>query len=338
MGNMVLTSTEQIALKLIKTDLLFVYTLTLKNKEKKINPTYFVSLSPYLGVVTSGIEQWSKKVGETKEFISKFNSQEKDYYEKLRGNVKLSNYDFKEYLDVLEIKYNEADDYFANACKPIAKLLNLYDIFGCFLINDQYCDNTILDSIYTPYHSYESGNEDYIINMSSFLGKLCAEYGVVNTQSLNLKDNMKNETKDYGGLITSPVKSRNFTDKFALFSILCSINFVIYGINEYIIDEVTTKFRFVYLQYYYISFLLTDINNHFQTNFIIDKSMVNENIRNSMAHYGLGSVLKPDEIDIHDEFGGLTQKFLNLNWIDTKNHIVLSLKDLSEQLKIYLKV
>jgi hypothetical protein len=52
-------------------------------------------------------------------------------------------------------------------------------------------------------------------------------------------------TSDYGGFIKSPVGNK-FSDKFVLFSILCQINFVLVCVNDYIIEECTTKLRFMY--------------------------------------------------------------------------------------------
>ncbi len=57
------------------------------------------------------------------------------------------------------------------------------------------------------------------------------------------------DTCDCGGVQKSLV-GNDFSDKFVLFSILCQINILLYGVEQWIKEEISTKMRFLYLLYY----------------------------------------------------------------------------------------
>lgn len=328
------TPTQKVASKLIVEDLRFVYSTLVANKSS-IVPYYAVALQPYLGLVTDGVEQWSKKVG--KKDISVFTAKEKDYYIALRNSIKLWQTNFCELNLQLKNIYHLNDDYYAGVCQPIAREQNFYDIYAGYIINGYFCDNTILDSIYTPYFKFCVDGK-YIQSMISFLGKLISEYGADRRPHLKVDTTMQLEKQDYCGFFPSPTGHREYHESFLLFSIMCSINFLIFGVNQYVVDETPTKLRFAYVQYFYLVKLIKEINNALSCNFELDSRWYNTDMRDCLAHYGLGSVLKQSEVDKTDEFGGLTNKLFQCKWQILEKNIFEELFKLSEQLRVFLKI
>ena len=141
----------------------------------------------------------------------------------------------------------------------------------------------------------------------------------VNEYTVN--DSIKFDTKDYGGFQKSPIGNK-FSDKFVLFSILCQINFLIYGVERWIKEETPTKLRFMYLLYYSLLELLPQINQKLNTAFKMDCSWESRDFRNSMAHYKLGVALKKEELVLDDLLFGLTIKYFGVSYVDVKNVMV----------------
>lgn len=338
MDDLELTNTQKKALELMRTDLNFLYSLTIHFQAGHLNASYFVALLPYIGVICEGIFQWTGKVFKDKDAIFEFSPEEADYYKILRNNIKFWNEDFTHLIPLLESKYQDSKYHFSNVCKPLAKHLNLYDIFGCFLINDSFCGNTIMDSIVTPYFEWSNNNGEYVRSMSIALGRLFVVFQIDKCLTIKFNPNTQFATEDYCGFKPSPINKREFSDKFVLFTLLSNINFILNGIEEFVEDDIPTKFRLSYLQYFYICNLVPKVNNHFHVNFTINTAYVNNKVRNSLAHYGLGSVLSNDEIIMADAFGGLTNKYLGLNWIKVHSLSIQELKSISKQLEVYLKI
>lgn len=171
-----LSKTEQVALRLVESDLQFLYTIY-QNKSLS-NSRYFVVLLPYLGMIIDGCETWINKVDKLKLNSLKFSEEEKYYYSKLRTSIKLWETPFEDLYILLKQEYNKSDIYFSNCCKPIAKYLKLYDIFGAYLIDGNFCDNTILDMLFIPGFDYNSLDGEYIKKMSTFSGKIIASFAI----------------------------------------------------------------------------------------------------------------------------------------------------------------
>ena len=55
-----------------------------------------------------------------------------------------------------------------------------------------------------------------------------------------------------------------------LFSVLCSINYTIEFIDKYFVDEIPQKFKFAYLQYYYLCDFVNQINTVNEDEFYIN--------------------------------------------------------------------
>lgn len=337
MAFMDLTPTQKVALKLIVEDLRFVYSVLVVNI-KNTGYSYPVALQPYLGLITDGIEQWSKKVNTIKKSVPVFTEKEKKYYVALRNNIKLWKNDFSDLSKNLEAVYKANNYYFSNTCKPIAKSLKLYNIYGCFIIDGHFCDNTILDSIYTPYFNLGAPDREYIKAMSEYLGRLVGVFGANKLKAFSVNVQAHFQKRDFCGFFPAPTGYRKYDKSFILFSIMCTINFLIFGIDKYVLDEAPTKLRFIYIQYFYLVDLVKEINRVFQNRFYISGRWYSRNMRNCLAHYGLGSVLQKDDLNENDAFGGLTNKLFNCDWQTLKNSLIEELWNLSEQLQKFLKI
>lgn len=138
--------------------------------------------------------------------------------------------------------------------------------------------------------------------------------------------------KDYHFYKNCPLKLKNDLG-FVLFSILCNINYAIEFVEKYFVEEILQKFKFAYLQYYYLCDFITDLNICNATNFYLDATLKNRDFRNCLAHYGLGQFLKECDIMDNDVLKGLTNKAFNLDYITAKKLLYGSLHDLAEQIK-----
>lgn len=330
------TPIQEAAISLMQSDLKYLYTVI-----KRINPeesNYIPSLMPYMGVIVDGIEDWIKAFNNSSKLkldVPIFSEAEQLYYEKMRDSIKLWRDDYLETYRKLENAYRISDEYFGNICKPIAKKLKLYDIYGVDKINEAICGNTILCYMYNPLFSYDGENGEYIKTMSEIGGKYIALFDA--THEYQIKSSVVFDTDDYGGLVKSPVGNK-FSDKFVLFSILCQINFIIYCVDEWITDEISTKMRFAYLLYYSLIHVVPQINVKLDINLKLDKRWENREFRNAMAHYKLGVSLKENELVLNDIFFGLTQKYFKEDYIMVKKEIISELKKLAIQIGRYLEL
>lgn len=334
---MIFTKTQQAAIKLMKQDLQYLYTIIMKHNDVYLSND-ILSLMPYIGVVIDGVEDWLKSYNNShkeKLNIPLFSKEEQEYYEEMRSSIKLWDNSYHDIYNRLEVLYQESDNYFASISNPLVKELNLYDIFGTDVVNGKFCGNTILCGYYTPKFSFYKSMGEYIKRMSGIAGKITACFNA--TQEYDTNINMNFDMEDFGGLIKSPV-GNEFSDKFVLFSILCQINFVVYCVDKYIIPEIPIKLRISYLLYYYLLRVLSEVNEKIKSNFILDNKWDSQLFRNAMAHYKLGVSLKESEIDETDMMFGITNKFFGQGYKKTKNAILLELKNLSNQIECYLNL
>lgn len=234
-------------------------------------------------------------------------------------------------------RYTDSDRYFSSLCKPIAKRLQLYDIFGADLTEDgHFCGNTILDAIYLPRYDYtDSAYGPNLRDMAVIGGKYIPIFDAMEAYAIN--SDLKFQYKDYGGFIKSPVGNK-FSFRFVLFSILCQINFVIYAVDQYIVPETPTKLRFAYILYYYLCDVLPHINTAHSTSFVLSREIYSQDFRNAMAHYKLGVYLKEHEILPNDPMFGMTQKAFGTDFYQIKNQVIGELIALANQLEKYLDV
>ena len=128
---LLLTKQQDASLSLMRNDLRFLYTVV--NCKERIKSNYIVSSMPYIGLIVDGIEDWIKAYNNShtiKLDLPTFTLQEQKFYEKMRSCIKLWENSYTDVYNELKRMYLQSDKYFSNICKPIAKALKLYDIFG----------------------------------------------------------------------------------------------------------------------------------------------------------------------------------------------------------------
>ena len=331
-----LTQQQTTSLLLMQSDLRFLFTMLCHYQEIKTN--YTVSSMPYIGLIVDGVEDWIKAYNNSHKVkfnIPTFTPQEQLYYEKLRSCIKLWDNSYETVYEKLKGLYLLSDCYFASICKPIAKRLKIYDIFGADLADGCYCGNTILCSYYVPDYNYQQQNGEEIKGLSVIAGRYTALLQA--TTAYRVNKNISFTFADYGGFVKSPI-GNVFSDKFVLFSLLCPINYIVKCIDEYILDETTTKLRFSYILYYYILRILPVINIKLSTQFVMDNKWCSDAFRNSMAHYKIGVALKDSELILSDPLFGLTHKYLGCDYDTLKKGVIHELISLAAQLKSFLKL
>lgn len=331
-----LTRQQSASLLLMQNDLRFLYTLVCHYQE--IESNYIASSMPYIGLIVDGVEDWIRSYNNShavKINIPTFTPQEQAYYEKMRSCIKLWDNTYVAVYKELKHFYLQSDIYFSSICKPIAKKLKIYDIFGVDLADSCYCGNTILCSYYMSNFDFQQSKGEEIKSLSAIAGRYT--FLLQSTTPYMVNNRVSFSFTDYGGFVKSPV-GNEFSDRFVLFSLLCQINFIVKCIDEYILDETTTKLRFSYILYYYILRILPEINAKLSTQFVMDNKWHSDAFRNAMAHYKLGVALKDSELILSDPLFGLTQKFLGCDYYTLKNGIMQELMSLASQLKVFLKL
>lgn len=321
------------AYDLIQSDAIFLCSIiNIRQNAKNISSNYICMSSPYIGLFADGAEQWGKKVGLR---TPQFTSLEKNYYQQLRQSHKLFELEYDQYAKLLLEKFKESDEYFYNIRSNLEKEIGYYNV-GTDLCNGEFCGNTILCSMYFPNHSF--GNKKFgpwIRDVSIVAGKLAASFGCTISSSYTYDDNLKVNAIDYHFYKKTPLKLNNDFG-FLLFSILCSINFPIEFIENYFTEEIPQKFKFAYLQYYYLCNFIPQLNSQNNTCFSIDNRLYDRSLRNCLAHYGLGQYFKEYDIINSDTLKGLTNKALGMDYLTAKNELYQILKDLANQIKGYI--
>ena len=331
-----LNRVQQAARTLIQNDLRFLYTVLRYIDPNKSN--YIPSLLPYLGIIVDGAEDWVKAVNNTsrnKLSIPQFSVDEEKFYEQIRNSVKLWQQDYNTIYDLINEAYCESEHYFGSICNPIARKLKLYDIYGVDTVNGVLCGNTILCKYYSPFFQYGVDNGMYVKSMAEISGRYTVLFDALKEYAID--DSLIFDVCDFGGFVQSPV-GNIFSDKFVLLSILCQINYLIYGIDKWIKEEIPAKLRFAYLLYYSLLRVIPQINNRINTHFILDAKWNNDNFRNAMAHYKLGVALKEKDLIYDDIMFGLTDYILGEGYIIVKKSIYLQLERLAIQIGNYLKL
>ena len=327
-----LNKVQKSAFDLIKSDAKFIYTLIQANSS--INSTFncVMMSQPYIGLFADGVEQWCRKV---KLNSPVFNVTEKEYYKLLRLSHKLFEKNYNDYVSLLSEKYNESDKYFYSIRSFCEKLFGYYNV-GTDLFNGEFCGNTILCSMYVPINCLGTNAGIFLKNISIIAGKLAA---FVNGSDMNSFDvdnhNYSFAYKDYHFYNDCPLKKCDMLS-FVLFSILCSVNFVLEFVDKYFIEEIPQKFKFAYLQYYYLCDFIQDLNRKNNIDFYLNVSLVNTDFRNCLAHYGLGQYMNEEDIIDEDVLKGLTVKAFDMDYYSTKKLLYKYLSELVVQIKEYI--
>lgn len=227
-----LTVQQQAARELIRCDLRYLFTI-LQNRDS-IKSNYIVSMMPYQSLIIDGAEAWVTAMNNASPGAidaPRFTQKEKLFYDAARQSIKLWEMPYEEVCTLLETRYAESDDYFSSLCKPIAKYLRLYDIFGADLTEDgHFCGNTILGAVYLP--GYNHGDSEYgpnLWDMAVIGGKYIPTFDAMDAYEINTNLNFR--YRDYGGFVKSPV-GNEFSYRFVLLSILCQVNFVLYAVDQ----------------------------------------------------------------------------------------------------------
>lgn len=321
------------AFELIQADARFLYTITdIQKNAKNISSNYIMMSQPYIGIFADGAEQWCRKVGLD---APRFSKKEKEYYTSLRKSHKLLELTYTEYETKLMKKYNENDAYFYKIRRLREKIFGYYNI-GTDLCNNKFCGNTVLCDLYTPIDLL--GNEEagiWIRDISVIVGEIAAFFECTNFPPYKYDDTLNICYRDYHFFKNCPLKKKTNLG-FALFSILCSINYVIEFIENYFYEEIPQKLKFSYLLYYYLCDFIYQLNLRNGTNFTINTSFKNRNFRNCLAHYGLGQFLNEKEIIANDVLKGLTNKAFNMSYMSTKKEIYKILYNLVSQIENYI--
>ncbi len=330
MNELNLNIVQTAAYQLIQSDARFLYTLTdVSRNAKNINSNYIMMCQPYIGIFANGAEQWCKKVGFE---APTFNETEKVYYSALRQGHKLFEKSYSDYMNLLTEKFTESDNYFYSIRSLLEKVLGYYNV-GTDCCNGEFCGNTILEAMYTPIKILDNPSAGvWIKNISVITGRLAAYFNCTDFPPYMYNDNVVVKYQDCHFYQNCPLKMTNDFG-FLLFSILCSINYSIEFVENYFVEEIPQKFKFAYLQYYYLCDFIRDLNKCKNTNFHIDTSMQNRDFRNCLAHYGLGQFLGEQEVFADDILKGLTYKAFGADYLSAKKSLYEYLKDLSEQIK-----
>lgn len=325
-----LNHVQKAAYELILSDARFLYTLTIIQQDaKNISSNYIMMSQPYIGLFADGAEQWGRKL---RLGAPQFTATEKRYYTKLRQSHKFYEKSYSDYLSALMEKFQISDDYFYKIRSPREKLLGYYNV-GTDLCNGRFCGNTILCALYIP-KDIPSKEKigPWIRDMYVVSGKLANFFGCQNFPAYKYNDQILVEYKDYHFYRNCPLKMK--TDLgFLLFSILCGINYAIEFIDKYFIEEIPQKFKFAYLQYYYLCDFVKELNDANGTAFYINDSLKNRAFRNCIAHYGLGQFISEKELIDDDVLKGLTDKAFDQNYSEVKTRLFSYLTELTAQIE-----
>jgi hypothetical protein len=326
-----LNETQRNAYELIQADARFLYTLTdiFKNAQN-IDSNYIMMSLPYIGIFAEGSEQWLKKVGFSN--APRFNQNEKVFYKQLRLKHKLFDKEYEEYNDLLFEKLNKSDNYFHSKRSLLEKIIGYYNV-GTDLCNGEFCGNTILCSMYIPEKNLgDEGLSPWMRDMSIVAGRLAASLGCTELPKYKYNDRLLVTYKDFHFYKNSPLKMNDRLG-FLLFTVLCNINFSIEFIENYFIEEIPQKFKFAYLQYYYLCSFIDELNDKNNTAFYIDDRLYDRSFRNCLAHYGLGQYINEEEIIIDDILKGLTNKAFGKDYLIAKEELYVILRNLAGQIK-----
>lgn len=322
---------QNAAYELIQSDARFLYTLTdMSQNASNINSNYILMCQPYIGIFANGAEQWCKKLGLK---APSFNEREKKYYDSLRQSHKLLEKTYAEYAALLMSKLSESDQYFYSIRRLREKVFGYYNV-GTDLFNGEYCGNTIFGAANMPIPLLNNQNVGIKIkDLSIIAGKLAAFFECKAFVPY-LYDDKKNtvEYKDFHFFDDCPLKEKNELG-VVLFSILCNINYATVFIEKFFSEEIPQKFKFAYLQYYYLCDFVNELRLAKGTNYSIDDSLQNRELRNCLAHYGLGQYLEENDIIEPDILKGLTVKAFNLDYFETKRQLFKHLLNLRDQIQ-----
>lgn len=331
-----MNSVQRQAYELIKTDARAILTLIELQKNHRINTkldiNYICMSIPYIAIFTYEFDKWAKAL---KLKIPQFTNQEREYYEKIRLKHKLFEMDYDEVSNCLNEALKKVDKYFSNKCHPIGKILNFYYNIGVDIVGEKYCGNTVLCEVYNPFINEDYSNGLLFKNMSVICGRLIGNIINYDFKLVEYNGDIITNIRDFNFYRNIPLKNRDI-NSLVLFCVVCSINFIVEFIDKVFQEEMTTKLRWGYLQYFYLVDFIREINEKNKMNLKIDNKLYNKKFRNCMAHYGLGVILDEESINEDEKFGSITQILFKLTYLETKEFVFSQLKRLSKQIEILI--
>ena len=318
------------AFDLVRADARFIYTITdIHKNAKNLQNNYVSMFLPYLGVITDGINKWGEKVG----FKGpNFNEEEREFYADVRNKHKLFDLNLNDYLNVMNKKFEESDNYFYKIRGP----LEFYYNVGVDVYRNRICGNTVLCSMYLPYQPFsDESSGPWLMKMAIKAGEIASFYGCKMMPLINYDKRNLASTKDFHFFKNCPLKIKNELG-FLLFNIVCSINYVIEFIEKFFIEEIPQKLKFAYLQYYYLTEFVREINLKYCLKIKVDNSLMHRKFRNCIAHYGLGAFMSEKDIIENDVLKGLTHKAFGEDYFHTKEKLFTILTSLRDQIEIII--
>ena len=315
---------------------------------------FFMGIIPYISIWIDSTSEFFKQMNieiyttEDKELVKEIRSKIKMYNEKIKKNVEKSNliYEFHNSLFKSTSKYK------------FIRILNLYDDFGTYLSNNKYIGNTYLYNwYYGCSRKKEIGNMDIIREKSYKIGEILGstlqilgEFFDKDSKKILLDNKLEISYKDYNLSNRSSKIFNNTYDKditLILFNILCSINFVLYFLNNILPKDNFLYFRIKYNCYYYSMYSLNKIIDYNKINkydsytleskinkLKIEDRIVRNRFRNCMSHYQVTNYdLEEDEILLDVPFYGLIEKYFGKDFNSLNREIYEKLTELSNILE-----
>lgn len=325
-----LNAVQKAAYELIQADARFLYTLTIIYRNaRNISSNYIMMSQPYIGLFADGAEQWCRKL---KLSSPKFTDKEKTYYTALRQAHKLYEMPYSNYMSALMDKFKVSDDYFYKNRSLDEKIFGYYNV-GIDKCNGYFCGNTILCALYTPADTLNNKEiGPWIRDISVVVGKIADFFDCKKFPPYNFDDSILVKYEDYHFYKNCPLKVKSDL-AFLLFSIICSVNYATKFIGQYFVEDIPQKFKFAYLQYYYLCDFIKELNFVNGTNFYINDSLKDREFRNCLAHYGLGQYLSESELIDDDVLKGLTNKAFGISYSDAKDKLYFYLDELINQIE-----
>ena len=321
-----LRKVQKAAYLLMREDARFLFSLVdLYKNGCNLDDNYVCMSLPYIGLFADGAEQWCRKVGMN---VPRFSQEEKEYYSYLRASIKALERGYDDYISSLSSMLQKSDEYFKGIRLTGQEA---YFNIGADLFMGKYCGNTILCASYNKYDCFEDEVGPRLRDISVVAGKIAAALECDRFAPYRHSDE-KAIFRDYHFFLNSPLRLNNDIG-LLLFSIMCAVNYAIVFIENFYVDEIPQKFKFAYLQYYYLCEFIPQVNEQAGIDIEIDTSLMNRDFRNCLAHYGLGQFMKESDIINNDVLYGLTNKAFGKNYSETKKCLYNILQHTIEQIE-----
>ncbi len=312
-------------------------------KKRKDMGNYIFPFVSTFGLVIYESLKLIDKMGASEKIGFEQNDEFSKFYEKLRLNTKFYEKSLCDVNSCLKNKYDYMSNYFYNLVVKFLRPFGIHYRYGVtFLLKDGKefpISNTINSAVILPGFSLSKEYNQYLLKNFVYAGEILAKIlgeDIVKSKNLfTIDKDTKFKDIDYGYFRRCDF-SLDYNENFILFNLICNINFILYGLNQLIIEDAPIKLRATYLLYYYLCSINSEINDYFNTSFNIDDRYSDSKVRNALAHYGLYQALGDDIIE-DDLFGGLTNKYFNLNWINLLKELNNILLDYRDKILFYLE-